>query len=90
MVQILVFGRLGCGKCDGVKNMLANKLPKWGKTDVAVEFFNVDEVKGRARACFFSIGNDLPVTLVMKDKKETRRFTGLVLSEEMKAALDQA
>ena len=78
MVQIMVFGRNGCAKCESTKKKLGHFLAKWGmEKKVGMVFHDLDTVDGRAEGAFYDVG-EVPATLVFDGERSIARWDGVV------------
>ena len=89
MVQIVVFGKQNCAKCETTKKKLAHFLVKWGVDGkVSMVFQDMDTVDGRAEGAFYDV-EDVPATLVFNGRKNVARWDGVVPdSKEVRSFLE--
>jgi len=90
-MEIHVFGKQGCAKCDSTKNKLGHFISKLGVDDrVQVTFFDMDTVDGMAEGAFRDVA-DIPTTIVTESGVDLARWDGEIPdSEGLKARLASA
>ena len=73
-VEIEIFGKQDCSRCEAAKKKVGFFLGKWGLNgQVPVAFIDVDTIDGRADGAFRDVG-DVPTTIVLNDGAETGRW----------------
>ena len=87
-MQIDIFGKVDCARCETTKRKLTHFLEKWSLTDaVEMTWVDLDTVDGRAEGAFHDVLN-APTVIVRKDGEELHRWDGEVPdSNEMKSLL---
>jgi hypothetical protein len=90
-MEIHVFGKTGCAKCDSTKNKLGHFISKMGVDErVDVVFFDMDTVDGMAEGAFRDVA-DIPTTIVRDSGTDLARWDGEIPdSESLKAHLASA
>jgi hypothetical protein len=89
-MDVVIFGKLNCGKCAGAKERVSFCIDKMGLAKaVPMQFVNLDTFEGRAEGAFYDVYDAVPVTIVRDDAKSVlSRWEGIMpKSEELKAAL---
>ncbi len=67
-MEILVYGKQGCGLCKSAKKKTEVLLKKWGKTgDCSVKLIDMDTIYGAAEGDYFDVF-DIPSVFVMEDR----------------------
>jgi glutaredoxin len=73
-VEVQVYGKTDCGKCEAAKKKTAFFIEKWGLRDrVPVTFIDMDTVEGRAEGAFRDVAK-VPTILVLDGETETGRW----------------
>lgn len=87
-VEIRIFGKTDCAKCEAVKKKVNFFLEKWGVAgQVPVIFVNLDTVEGRADGAFYDVAT-VPTTVVFDGETEAGRWDGTALeSDALRLAL---
>ncbi len=81
-MQIKIFGKKTCAKCQTTKNKFHFFLQKWNISDkVAIRFYDMDTVDGLAEGAFYSVG-EVPTSILEKDGREEARWIGEVPKSE--------
>lgn len=90
-MEIEIFGREECSRCEAAKKKVAFFLEKWGLgTQVPVTFIDMDTVDGRAEGAFRDV-TDVPTTIASNAGAETGRWAlGVPDSNELRRALGLA
>ncbi|NQT86307.1 thioredoxin family protein [bacterium] len=90
-MEIHVFGKQSCAKCESTKNKLGHFITKMGIDEkVSVTFFDMDTVDGMAEGAFQDV-NDIPVTIVQDSGVDLARWDGEIPdSETLKSHLATA
>jgi len=90
-MQIHVFGKQGCAKCDSTKNKVGHFISKLGIEDkVSLTFYDMDTVDGMAEGAFRDVA-DIPVTIVQDGDADLARWDGEIPdSDTLKAHLATA
>jgi len=82
MVEIKIFGKKNCAKCQTTKNKFHFFLKEWKVSDkVKVSFYDMDTVDGLAEGAFYGVG-EVPTSILEKDGREEVRWTGAVPKSE--------
>ena len=78
MVNISVFGKQGCAKCQTTKRKLSHFLSEWELDhEVKLVFHDMETLDGRAEAAFHD-ANDIPLTLIEREGRSVARWEGEV------------
>lgn len=81
-MEIKIFGKKNCAKCQTTKNKFHFFLKKWNISDkVKVGFCDMDTVDGLAEGAFYSVGK-VPTTILENEGREAARWTGEVPKSE--------
>jgi len=81
-VEIKIFGKKSCAKCQTTKNKFLFFLKKWKISDkVVVNFYDMDTVDGLAEGSFYNVGK-VPTTILEGEGGEEARWTGEVPKSE--------
>jgi hypothetical protein len=76
-MEVIVFGKLQCGKCKGAQDRVSFLVGKMGLVEkVGVRFVDVDTVDGRAEGAFFDVYDAVPVTIIRNDGADLGRWEG--------------
>ena len=88
-MQVKIFGKEGCAKCQTTKNKFNHFLSKWDLTDkIKLSFFDMATVDGMAEGAYMDV-QDIPATILEKDGQTLARWDGEVpKSKEVKEYLD--
>ncbi len=91
-MEIQIFGKTSCGKCEAAKKKVAFFIEKWGLAEhVPVKFVDMETVDGRAEGAFYDVGSRIPVILVLDGGSERGRWdTEIQDSNELRRALGLA
>ncbi len=77
-MEIKIFGKKDCAKCQTTKNKLHFFLKKWGISDkVKAIFYDMDAVEGLSEGAFYGVG-EIPTTILEDEDGERARWTGEV------------
>ena len=64
-IQISVFGRYDCSKCETTKNKLSHFLSKWGLAQsLSIIYHYITTVDGLAEGVYYQV-NEIPTTLIL-------------------------
>ena len=81
-MEIHVFGKQGCAKCDSTKNKVGHFISKMGIDErVSLTFFDMDTVDGMAEGAFRDVA-DIPVTIVQDGGTDLARWDGEIPDSE--------
>lgn len=85
-MEIVVFGKLLCGKCKGAQQRVSVLIEKMGLAGaVSMRFVNVETVDGRAEGAFHDVYDEVPVTIIRTEGEDVRRWEGVPpKTEELK------
>jgi hypothetical protein len=85
-MNIQLFGKQNCGKCETTKKKIAHFVSKYGQgMPVEVTFFDMDSVDGLAEGAFRDV-HDVPTTIIEHDGRDLVRWEGEIPdSEALKA-----
>ena len=88
MVEVRIFGKHDCARCDSTKKKVAFFLDKWELSNsVEMVFFDMDSVEGRAEGAFHDV-NSVPTTILNDGSSNVVRWEGAVPdSGELRAGL---
>jgi len=87
-MEIKIFGKTDCAKCQTTKNKFHFFLKKWNVSDkVEVTFYDMDTMDGLTEGAFYSVGK-VPTTILEDEGEEKSRWAGEVpKSEDIKKYL---
>lgn len=90
-MQVSIFGKPGCAKCDTTKNKLSHFLARWGMLDkVSVQFFDMNTPDGMAEGAYHDVLN-IPTVIIHDGETSLARWDGEVpKSEEVRVHLPDA
>jgi len=75
-MEIKVFGKHNCGKCESTKNKVNHLLEKWElKEKVPFSFVDLDTLDGLTEGTYHGVYK-VPTTVVAQDQQEVARFEG--------------
>ena len=81
-MEIQVFGKHGCARCESTKKKVAFFLRKWDLVnDVQMTFFDMETVDGRAEGAFNDVVS-VPTTILCRDGASVARWDGAVPDSE--------
>lgn len=73
-MEIQIFGKADCGRCEAAKKKVRFFIEKWGvDAQVPMTFFDMDTVNGRAEGAFCDV-TEVPTTIVRDGETETGRW----------------
>ena len=89
-MEVSVFGKPGCAKCETTKNKLAHFLTRWGMTDkVPLKFFDMSTMDGMAEGAYHGVLN-IPTVIIHKGEESVARWDGQVpRSQDVRARLQE-
>ena len=90
-MDVVIFGKLNCGKCAGAKERVTVLIEKMGLAGkVPMQFVNLDTFDGRAEGAFYDVYDAVPVTIVRNDAQEVlSRWEGVMpRTEELRPVLE--
>ena len=90
-MEVIVFGKLNCGKCAGTKERVTVLIEKMGlSATVPMRFVNVETIDGRAEGAFYDVYDAVPVTIIRDETEDVlSRWEGVMpMSEELKPFLE--
>ena len=77
-MEVRIFGKLNCARCETTKKKIAFFLDKWRLSDaVPVVFFDMDTMDGRAEGAFDDVVS-VPTTILRRDETSLARWDGTV------------
>ncbi|MCD5401799.1 thioredoxin family protein [candidate division NPL-UPA2 bacterium] len=77
-MEIKIFGKKSCVKCQTTKNKFHFFLKKWNISDkVRANFYDMDTVEGLSEGAFYGVGR-VPTTILENEGREKARWTGEV------------
>jgi thiol-disulfide isomerase/thioredoxin len=75
-MEIDVFGKQGCPRCESTKRKLDHFLQKWNLAQtVPMKWFDMDTVDGRAEGAFQDVFS-VPTVILLRDGQEVKRWAG--------------
>ena len=75
-MEIKVFGKQNCGKCESTKNKVNHLLEKWGLKDkVVFSFIDLDTLDGLTEGTYHDV-KEIPTTVIAREQQELARFEG--------------
>ncbi|MFH1459900.1 MAG: thioredoxin family protein [Candidatus Omnitrophota bacterium] len=81
-MNIKVFGKKGCAKCETTKNKIKHFVAKWEVDDqVKLDFHDMDTVDGMAEGAYNDV-LQIPTTIFEKDNEVVARWEGEVPHSE--------
>lgn len=76
-MEVIVFGKLQCGKCKGAQDRVTFLIGKMGLVQkIGVRFVDVNTINGRAEGAFFDVYDAVPVTIIRNDGEDLGRWEG--------------
>ena len=89
-MEVSIFGKPGCAKCETTKNKLSHFLTRWGITDkVSLKFFDMSTMDGMAEGAYHDVLN-IPTVIIHRDDEAVARWDGEVpQSKEVRAHLQE-
>jgi len=90
-MQVKIFGKEGCAKCQTTKNKFSHFLSKWDlKEKIELSFYDMNTVDGMAEGAYMDV-LDIPATILEKEGRTLARWDGEVpKSKEFKEYLNKA
>lgn len=87
-MNIKIFGKEGCAKCQTTKNKMNHFLSKWKLSEeIKIDFFDMATVDGMTEGAFMDV-SAIPVTVIENDGLVLIRWDGEVpKSKEVKEYL---
>ncbi|HUT33896.1 MAG TPA: thioredoxin family protein [Planctomycetota bacterium] len=77
-MEIRVFGKQNCGKCESTKHKVQHFIEKLGLLEaVSMTFFDMDTVDGMAEGAFCDVF-DVPTTIIKDNGRDLVRWDGVV------------
>jgi hypothetical protein len=77
-MEIQVFGKQNCGKCDSTKHKVAHLLGKHGLQErIPFKFFDLDTVDGLAEGAYRDV-HAVPTTIIEDDGRDLVRWEGVI------------
>ena len=88
-MDVFIFGKTGCARCESTKKKVSYLIDKWGVSErVGMSFVNLDTVEGLAEGSFHDV-SQVPVTIVKRGHVEVARWDGIVpASDELRVSLE--
>ena len=78
-MEVIVFGKLKCGKCKGAQSRVSFIIEKMGLTDrVPLRFVDLDTIDGRAEGAFHDVYDAVPVTVIQNQGQSLGRWDGVM------------
>ena len=78
-MEVIVFGKLKCGRCKGTQSRVSVLIEKMGLADrVAMRFVDVESIDGRAEGAFHDVYDAVPVTIIRNDGEDVHRWEGMM------------
>jgi len=82
-MEVIVFGKLKCGKCKGTQSRVTFLVNKMGLADqVPIRFVDVETVDGRAEGAFNDVYDAVPVTIIQSSGESLGRWEGVMPKTE--------
>ena len=83
-MEVIIFGKLRCGKCKGTQERVSFLAEKMGlASKVAVRFVDLESIDGRAEGAFHDVYDAVPVTIIRNDGDNiVGRWEGVVPKTE--------
>jgi len=76
-MEVIVFGKLKCGKCKGAQSRVSFLVNKLGLTGaVPVRFVDLETIDGRAEGAFHDVYDAVPVTIIQNEGRSLGRWEG--------------
>ena len=89
-MEVQVFGKQDCAKCESTKNKLEHFISKLGVADrVRFTFFDMDTVDGLTEGAFRDVF-DVPTTIIQQDGEDVVRWSGIPPTAGLKQHLGTA
>ena len=89
-MQIDVFGRQDCAKCDTTKHKVEHFMTKLGVADrVEFRFYDMETVDGRTEGAYRDVF-DVPTTIIQRDGQDLVRWSGVPPTAGIKEHLGTA
>jgi hypothetical protein len=77
-MEIQVFGKQNCGKCESTKHKIEHFITRLGLVErVQFTFFDMDTVDGLAEGAFYDVYN-VPTTIIRNNGSDLVRWDGVV------------
>ena len=77
-MEIQLFGKQNCGKCEGTKHKVAHLLNKHGlESRIRFKFFDLDTVDGLAEGAYRDV-REVPTTIIEDDGRDLARWEGVI------------
>ena len=77
-MQVEVFGKQDCAKCESTKHKLEHFINKLGVAErVEFRFHDMDTVDGLTEGAFRDVF-DIPTTIVQRDGQDLVRWAGMI------------
>lgn len=91
-MEVIVFGKLRCGKCKGTQSRVSVLIEKLGLSEqVRTRFVDVETIDGRAEGAFHDVYDAVPVTIIRNDGRDVGRWEGVMpRTEELKPHFESA
>lgn len=81
-MQIKIFGKGNCAKCQTTKNKLTHFIEKWNYNNIiSLDFLDMDTVEGMAEGAYYDVLK-IPTTVIEKDDLTVARWEGEVPKSE--------
>jgi len=88
-MDVVIFGKTGCARCQSTKNKVNHLVSKWGfGGTVGISFVDMDTVEGLAEGSFHDVF-EVPVTIVKRNQQQLARWDGIVPnSQDLRSSLE--
>ena len=88
-MNVFIFGKIGCARCESTKKKVSHLLDKWGVSNrVGMSFVDMGTVEGLAEGSFHDVFQ-VPATIVKHGGQEVDRWDGIVPeSDALRVSLD--
>jgi len=91
-MEVVIFGKVKCGKCKGTQNRVLFLAEKMGLSErVPIRFVDLESVDGRAEGAFYDVYDAVPVTLIRDAERDLQRWEGVMpRTEELRPFFENA
>ena len=85
-MEVIVFGKVKCGKCKGTQSRVTFLVEKMGlDKSVPIRFVDLETINGRAEGAFYDVYDAVPVTIIREDGRDMNRWDGVMpTTDELK------
>jgi len=91
-MEVIVFGKLKCGKCKGAQSRVSFLIDKMGLNNaIPLRFVDLESVDGRAEGAFHDVYDAVPVTIIQNEGRSLGRWEGVMpKTDEMQPLFERA